>query len=568
MSTMQAVDNVTTNVVDKTTWAYHYIRTQLAPSSYQPISQESSQERTLDFDGDLSGGRKEKSSPRREMRRPRRLVPILMAVALLLLCWATRVFVVSPPTDPFLKVRRRLTKDEYIDAVMQNPVEGLVDLEPIRNRCQMAMPMPGLVWHCDYIQGGLGNLGNSWVGCMLFGIESGGECTRSGGETNFVTIHDTNHPATTIILPRVGVRDDSNLINNGNRGNTVDLSILYDLDYFIERWQEACPTIRVLRSDEEVPNLIGGHSLAAHEIPGLEVVRKTVVDTGSWRIKFEAWLQKHTKPDEFKNMSPEKPVRVMARGMLFAWHRASMDQQFAYAFARLFRFQPSLRRLGAAALWGLEQQAGHPIVSDAVLFPELYADIYAPSSHPAPPALVVNTSLITNLGRGRVLSHSFIGTHLRADSDAVKMHWPGYDAQVPFYLNEAVRRNLSTIYLAAGTPESITQFKADAAPLGLSVYTKEDVLDEDDLAEYEALTWDNRAVIDFQVLLHASFFNGFGQSTFSQTMSMRRTSMPDAGPNQLNPWRPYTNASFEMYRDNLSSIICGLHGQTLDMIWP
>lgn len=360
------------------------------------------------------------------------------------------------------------------------------------------------------------------------------------------------------------------------------MGILYDLDYFMDTWKEACPQIRVVRSDDEVPNLIGGHSLTPHKIPGLEVVRKTVVDSGSWRILFDDWLQRKTKPAEYANMSDKNPVRVVATGMLFAWHRASMDQQFAFAFTRMFRFRPDLRRLGASALWGLEQKVGRPIVSDAILFPELYADVYGPApgrwsswevppmglTSSTPPTSAVNASIVTNLAPGRVLSHSFIGAHLRADSDATKLHWPGYDAQVPVYLHEAVTRNLSTIYLAAGTPESIVRFKKDAALYNLTVYTKEDVLGEDGAAEYETLTWDNRAVVDFQVLLHASYFTGFGQSTFSQTMAMRRSSMPDAGPNQMNPWRPFTNASFEIYRDHKSSVICGLHGQTLDMMFP
>ncbi|CAK7206195.1 hypothetical protein SEUCBS139899_008981 [Sporothrix eucalyptigena] len=77
------------------------------------------------------------------------------------------------------------------------------------------------------------------------------------------------------------------------------------------------------------------------------------------------------------------------------------------------------------------------------------------------------------------------------------MHQPGYDVPVPVYLNETRRRNLTTIYLAAGTPESISRFKADATAVGLKVYTKADIMGAEEMAD---------AVIDFQVLLHASYF--------------------------------------------------------------
>ncbi|CAK7225369.1 hypothetical protein SEUCBS140593_005881 [Sporothrix eucalyptigena] len=41
-------------------------------------------------------------------------------------------------------------------------------------------------------------------------------------------------------------------------------------------------------------------------------------------------------------------------------------------------------------------------------------------------------------------------------------------------------------------------------------------------------------------------------------MALRRSATLNAGPDQLNPWRPFTKSSFEIYRNNLSSIICGL----------
>ncbi|ERS99007.1 uncharacterized protein SPSK_04162 [Sporothrix schenckii 1099-18] len=554
---METVDAVTAQIALGTSWAYDFVRTHASSFSYQRLAQDSPPSPSDSVQRESYAARSRKEKPFLRLATPSRrwLALTSMAVALLLMCWATGVFVGRKlHTDPFAEARRRLTKDEYIDAVMRNPVEGLVDVAPIQNRCRMVVQKPGLVWHCDYTQGGLGNLGNFWVGCMLFGIESG---------------------ATTIVLPRVGMRDDNNLINNGNRGNTTDMSLLYDLDYFMETWREACPQVRVVHSADEVPNLEGGRALTPHQIPGLEIVRLTVVDIGSWRVLFEDWLARHTKPEDLAALSPDKPLRVLGKGLLFAWHRASMDQQFAFAFTRMFRFKPSLRRLGAAALWGLEQKTGQPIVSEAILFPDLYADIYGPPirqplfTPTRPPPQRANVSLINHLEPGRVLPHSFMGAHLRADSDAAKMHWPGYDAQAPVYLHEAVQRNLTTIYLAAGTPASVAKFKADAAPHNLTVYTKEDVLaDDDDVAAYQTLTWDGHAVIDFQVLLYSSYFTGFGQSTFSMTLALRRSSMPDAGPNQVNPWRPFTNASFEMHRDNLSSVICGLHGQTMDMMWP
>lgn len=180
---MEAVDAITTDVAHKANGAYDYIKTHLAPFSYQRLSQESSSHSVLLDDDVGNGGKNESISNVQQTRTTssyglswRWVAPAIMSVAVLLMCWATSVFVVSRPAtvNPFIEARRNLKKEAFIDAVMANPVEGIVDLEPIRNRCRMSTPRPGLVWHCDYTSGGLGNLGNTWVGCMLFGIESGG----------------------------------------------------------------------------------------------------------------------------------------------------------------------------------------------------------------------------------------------------------------------------------------------------------------------------------------------------------------------------------------------------------
>ena len=324
----------------------------------------------------------------------------------------------------------------------------------------------------------------------------------------------------------------------------------------------------MFRSANELPSLAGstGVKMAPNEMRGLQLMGTKVVDFGAWRARFDKWAETYIAPDVLQAPSlDKKPMHVVIEGLLFSVDRASLDPRLAHAFSRMFRFKSSLRRLGAAVLWHLEQATGHPVVSDRVLLPALYAETYY--SQPPPPA-AVNTSQATHLERLRVLPQSFLGVHLRADSDAVKMKWPGYDVQAPAYIGEAQRRNMTTIFLAAGTPEAANRFKKEAAVAGLTVYVKEDLMDAADRAAYDALTWDNRAVVDFEVLLHAGFFVGFGPSTFSQVMAVRRSTLPDAGINQVNSVRPFTDASFEVYRDNLSSIYCGRRGQTLDAMWP
>lgn len=71
--------------------------------------------------------------------------------------------------------RTSISKDDFIAAILRDPVEGLLDPEPIRNMCDEVKYQEGLVWHCDTIVGGIGNVGNMWLNCVRYAIEAGGE---------------------------------------------------------------------------------------------------------------------------------------------------------------------------------------------------------------------------------------------------------------------------------------------------------------------------------------------------------------------------------------------------------
>jgi hypothetical protein len=70
--------------------------------------------------------------------------------------------------------RADISRDQYIAAVLKEPVEGLVDPDPIRKKCNETKFQEGLVWHCDTIVGGIGNVANMWLNCARYAIEAGG----------------------------------------------------------------------------------------------------------------------------------------------------------------------------------------------------------------------------------------------------------------------------------------------------------------------------------------------------------------------------------------------------------
>ena len=348
-----------------------------------------------------------------------------------------------------------------------------------------------------------------------------------------------------MILPYLGARAD-NLIDLGGEDQSVELSYLFDVSYFLDSWKLACPQIRAVVSDLEVPNLPSSASsphLSPSIVKNFEMRNYLIVDPTGWREAFDVWMAKNA---EFNTTSAEKPVRVWQELVLAQWNREVHPPEFVNSFPRLFRYPVQTRRLAASALWSLEKKLGRPVVADAIILSS------APSL----------SSKVNSLGPYRLAPHGFLGAHLRVAADAATAGWPGYEAQAPFYLAEAKRLNLTTIYLATGSAEHRERFRVDAAREGLSVIVKEDLLDREELAELQNLTWDQQALVDFDVLMHSTWFYGFVRSSFSWSLAMRRGTLPEAGTSNA------TEMSEDEYRDNLSAIVGRYDNINPEGLWP
>jgi hypothetical protein len=78
-------------------------------------------------------------------------------------------------TSPSLDLSRTgISRDQFIAAILREPVEGLLDPDPIRKKCDETKFQEGLVWHCAAVVGGVGNVGNMWLNCVRYAIEAGG----------------------------------------------------------------------------------------------------------------------------------------------------------------------------------------------------------------------------------------------------------------------------------------------------------------------------------------------------------------------------------------------------------
>lgn len=102
--------------------------------------------------------------------------------------------------------------------------------------------------------------------------------------------------------------------------------------------------------------------------------------------------------------------------------------------------------------------------------------------------------------------------HLRTEAD-VGEAWGTYTAQTTAHLEMCQKLNLNLIYVAGGNHEDVVQFTEEAKELGIAVISKLDFIygEEDaplDSEGFYSLSWDQKGVLDFEVLSRSSFFSG------------------------------------------------------------
>ncbi|KAH8598753.1 hypothetical protein B0O99DRAFT_683504 [Bisporella sp. PMI_857] len=128
------------------------------------------------------------------------------------------------------------------------------------------------------------------------------------------------------------------------------------------------------------------------------------------------------------------------------------------------------------------------------------------------------------------LHGGFVGIHLRASND-----WPnsfGNPAQqMRLYSQEleGLERNsptdLRTLYVSCGNKTAIEIFKEKLEPLGYWVFDKWSLLadDPDMLKTVEALWFDEKAAVEYQMLYNANIFLGVSMSSMSSLIAYARS---------------------------------------------
>ncbi|KAK6542854.1 hypothetical protein TWF694_006793 [Orbilia ellipsospora] len=131
---------------------------------------------------------------------------------------------------------------------------------------------------------------------------------------------------------------------------------------------------------------------------------------------------------------------------------------------------------------------------------------------------------------------SYIGVHLRVEHDAVGKWWDDIELQASKNLNsiDVVAKKFREqrgdgknpfIYVACGDKQGIDRFRELAKLRGYTVLDKWGVLanDTESLNEIDKLSFDERGLLDYAILLNSYFFLGTLGSSFSYTLANMRS---------------------------------------------
>lgn len=283
------------------------------------------------------------------------------------------------------------------------------------------------------------------------------------------------------------------------------------------------------------------------------------------------------------------PVRVELQAAPFAWPAAAEagGPAFRRDFGRLLRVREDVRVLAASALYNLGRRFGVPVDPRG----GIGIGIGVGGGGRGGAGTGDNTTAAA------AAAALLLGVHLRTERDALyrDLAFPDYEAQAFYFFNHlegaAADGRHRVVYLASGLlpgDEDVKRFRARAAGLNATVVTKRDVLGADEVAMLNNhLTWDQRALVDYEVMLRVGFMMGVVESSFSWNLALRRGNVYGGGGaggvgqeysgyvgfSEEKPWDFNTSLDPEMmvmWRDRYS-ILYGRASRAVAMfngIWP
>lgn len=330
-----------------------------------------------------------------------------------------------------------------------------------------------------------------------------------------------------LVLPRITRRSPADISNlhGEQQAKGQPLDYMFSSEHLLTSLQAHCPQMRVYRSLDDLydkPSLLKPLPVSMSQLTGEVAVindtSTTILANPQNVTRLFAEFYERELPLEKRHY----PVRVDMQETVFTWPAHYDGEEFRRDFGRLLRVRDDVRLLAASGLWELARRFG------------LQLDPRRGISHN--PAQDKNSR--------------FVGAHLRTEKDVAppptygdgsppsdRPFFPGYDAQATYFLDylSASEAPGRVVYLATGLhgeDADVRRFTAKAAELGANVVTKRDVLAPGEVAVLNnGLTWDQRSLVDYEIMLRAGFVLGIVESSFAWNLALRRGNAYGGGGN-------------------------------------
>ncbi|KAJ8068261.1 hypothetical protein OCU04_003828 [Sclerotinia nivalis] len=356
-----------------------------------------------------------------------------------------------------------------------------VNSEVMRAVCATQTWNSSIIFTCDSNQGGVGHVRNSILNCVRYAIGAGGS----------------------LVMPNIKLREDIEGMNmmpsedgdGSHMGKRHGLGwkgmdYMFDADHFKKSLKISCPELKVIDHMEQTIN--GRRRGLQPESLFINRPSSGLEHPEEWQGKLNDWIQKWMSP------TPTSiPIVVDLEQSNLQYPTHADGHVFAHEFGRIMKFRPDVRRLATSTLRQISSWYDVP--------------------------LNVSSTIVTP---------SFLGVHLKTEPEEiaegiVKRHvtaapFMHYDGQAEAYIALAKSMKTPLIYAASGDIDSTHKLAIEAKGHGIDVTHKEDLLKEHEREELSHLRWDQRALIDYLVVLRGEYFAGVGHSMFSWNVMLKR----------------------------------------------
>lgn len=280
----------------------------------------------------------------------------------------------------------------------------------------------------------------------------------------------------------------------------LPLSYMFDTEHFYQTMQADCPQLRFVNDSDPLLHIPPKTASLPIDPKALQPTKWAYIllRPELWRPTLDVWLDTFAiQPRGGQPLTAENPVRLsFDDGVQFSWPTAYDGPAFKRDWGRAAQFPRDVRELAARVLYRLYDATGC-------------------RQDPARPT-----------------QGCFLGVHIRTEEDAAVEHWDSYETQLAHVRDQLLANPLPTLYVATGKRSDVARLRRDVADVHVAVNAtayapvrvleKWDLLDEDDLMQLDALTWDQAAVVDFEVMLRASRFAGIWESSWSWMIALTR----------------------------------------------